>query len=118
MDDSYTTKVITNPVAQSLGRIAVVKRARARGYLSEEVRRSVPTYLVSSLDEVRGALLDAERDAAAVLGLDICELPQTDTELVASEARGPIGDRGIVYLLTPEQFCLFEPGVFGYVAKE
>jgi hypothetical protein len=109
-------------------RLALVVANSSASYAVAELRRMVETFVVETLSELRVALTahfikqhnpetghEADR-FGSFLAVDITRLPFEDTRLFASEF-GSVCQQGTVYVLTPQQFSLFEDGVFDFVVR-
>lgn len=109
-------------------RLALVVANSSASYAAAELRKMVETFVVESLPELRVALTAHfvkqhsaeeinERDRfGQFLAVDITRLPFEDTRLFAS-GFGSVCEQGTVYVLTPQQFSVFEDGVFDFVVR-
>jgi len=114
-----------------LGRLALVVEDSGMSMAAARLRQLVPTVCVSSLGEIVEALAAHElgslppadegqdrdaRSAGLLIGLDISTIPHDQVELFAGNLLYSRAS-GTVYVMTPAQFGLFDPGLFDYVVR-
>ena len=116
--EGYTEKILRHAEHSGSGRIAVIAGRGSRSYVVEEVRNTVPTYLVNSLKELRQAFMDVAKTRQKLIALDLRELPIDETELFAGQLALSTGNIGLVYIITKTQFAFFDGVEFGFVVKE
>lgn len=109
-------------------RLALVVTNSSASYAAAELRKMVETFVVETLPELRVALTahfvkqhkveesHARDRFESFLAVDIARLSLEDTRLFAS-GLGSVCEQGTVYVLTPQQFSLFEDGVFDFVVR-
>ena len=130
--DGHTEQMLMGLAASGpsdlIRRMALVVRNSQMSHAASALRAAVPTFVVGSLAELRAALslhqqrqseLDQERGgegSAETVALDLTQLSLEDTGLFAVHLR-PTSQLGVVYILTPEQFDLFEDGTFDFVVR-
>jgi hypothetical protein len=111
-----------------LKRLALVVRDSRASHAVAALRASVDTFAIASLSELRLALTEQHvyheesqtwgknLKESAVTALDLTRLPLEDTALFASGLK-TASHLGEVYVLTPDQFELFEEGTFDFVVR-
>jgi hypothetical protein len=109
-------------------RLALVVAHPRASHAVSMIRNTVPTFSIRTLAELRAALTSQFADDSAVLGqetsagglgalaLDISELPLPDVGLFAVNLKS-VPQLGVLYILTPNQFDLFEDGTFDFVVR-
>lgn len=107
--------------------LALVVANSRSSFTVSYVREQVPTYCVATLAELRAVSTqyfndtysaDSEQGPAAahMIAIDLTELPLQDTALFAANLRFAT-KLGILYILSPKQFDLFEEGTFDCVVR-
>lgn len=111
-----------------LKRLALVVRDSRASHAVAALRASVDTFAIATLAELRlaltGVYVDQEESQthgespkkSPVTAFDLTRLPLEDTALFASGFLNA-SYLGEVYVLTPEQFELFEEGTFNFVVR-
>ena len=109
-------------------RLALVVHDSQTSSTAAALRLAVPTFSVTTLSELRSALtqhykqqLMADDSEAPSLqrnsvGLDLTRLSVEEIELFAANLQRTT-NLGVVYVVTPKQFDIFEPGVFDFVVR-
>ena len=109
--DGYFLRVLDSSVAAHLSRMALVAERGRQSFVLQEVRNQVPTYIVSSIGEMRAAMNGQD----TLFALDMREMSIEDTALLAlclGESRQALA---AVYILSAEQFSLFDTDTFQFV---
>ncbi|MEY4699994.1 MAG: hypothetical protein RL326_181 [Pseudomonadota bacterium] len=111
-----------------LKRLALVVNDARGSHTVNMVRELLPTFVVQTLAELRGALTEcfnehsslmaseAHEETHGVVAIDMTTVPLVETALFASHLRSA-PQFGILYILTPKQFDLFEDGTFDFVVR-
>jgi hypothetical protein len=103
-------------VIEEFGRMAIVTH-NARGNAAvTHLLSKYDTYHVTTLSELRVALSLRENSVAAIVVVNISDMPDCELE-VFSSFLPPHGGFGNVYIMRPEQFAFFAPGTFGFVVR-
>ena len=100
-------------------RLALVVAHPRASHAVSMIRNTVPTFSIRTLAELRVALTGQFADdsvGAGTIALDISELPLPDVALFAMNLRSS-PQNGVLYILTPNQFDLFEEGTFDFVVR-
>lgn len=111
-----------------LERAALITRDSRVCFTVAALRGMVPTFAVESLAELRAALSvcfeerweaqqsEPKGSSTKLFALDITRIPLADTALLGQSLSGATA-LGAVYVVTPEQFELFEEGTFDFVIR-
>ncbi len=116
-DTEYAARILGGGVAGELGRMAIVAAAGKVGFVESELRRMVPTYVVESLRELRQAFAQSQAVEQQLVALDIRDLTLEDTETLGSCLAATPSHRGVVYLMSSDQFGYFAQVEFGFVFR-
>jgi len=112
---------------KNIRRIALVVENSRMSFTTAGLRELVPTFVVESLPELRQALtmhyqgVTAENDDRVhtypeLIALDITKFNDEDLNLFAGYLSTK-SELGVVYVLTPKQFDIFQPGTFDFVVR-
>lgn len=112
---NYLGAVLKSSAARGMSRIGVVVEAGVQSFALQIIRAAVPTYGVETLRELRIALM--EQEPGGVIALDIRGISRADTALLAPCLAESSDARGLVYVMTPRQFDLFEDVAFDFVYR-
>ena len=120
--------IAANGPTKRFRRLALVVANSSASYAAAELRNVVETFVVETLAELRVALTAhfvKQHDSVGsqergrfdrFIAVDMTRLPFEDTRLFAAGCGGT-SQLGLVYVLTPQQFELFEDGVFDFVVR-
>ena len=111
----YLGGVLRSEAATRMNRIGVVVERGMQTFTVQAIRTTVPTYAVETLRELRGALM--EQEPGKVIALDIRDIPLADVQVLAPCLGESREARGLVYILTAEQFKCFENVSFDFVYR-
>lgn len=123
--DKMLLEVAANGPTDHIKRIALITPDSRGSFAVAALRGELPTFVVESLSELRAALTTCFEQRAeeakdgsnlGMFALDITRLSLSDTALIG-ESLGSATALGNVYVLTPEQFELFEEGTFDFVVR-
>lgn len=121
-------QLVQNRSPEQRGRMVLVVSDSALSMTATRLRELVPTFGVSSMSELVGALDvhargqwastngGEEQDTHLLVGLDISRIPSEETVLLVDNL-ALAGVPGTVYVMTPEQFSLFNPSFFDFVVR-
>jgi hypothetical protein len=109
-------------------RLALVVNESRASHAVSMVRETLPTFAVETLAELRSALTEcfnehssviaseAHKQTHGVFAIDMTGISLVETALFASHLRSA-PQFGVLYVITPKQFDLFEDGTFDFVVR-
>ncbi len=116
IDDShYMQTLLKSSAVKKMSRLGVIAERGESSFALQMIRETVETYAVESLSELRVALM--QQEAQGVIAADIRWLSSADIALLAPCLAQSRQAKGIVYVMTAEQFCLFEAVNFDFVYR-
>jgi hypothetical protein len=113
--DGYVAAVLQSEAARSMSRMAVVLDRGATTFALQAIREQLPTFCVASLRELTAAFSAAGESPVCVF--DIREIPREDIAIFASCLAESFGSRGVVYVLTREQWDVMDGVHFDFVSR-
>jgi hypothetical protein len=115
VNNIYGAQVFGSEFAKDLCRMAVVAAKGVHTFALQAIREAVPTFCVASLSELRFAL--HQQEPGQVIALDIRDVSLEDVAILGPCLAEAQASRGLVYILSEEQFALFENVQFDFVQK-
>jgi hypothetical protein len=112
---NYLGAVLRSSAATRMNRLAVIAAQGTHSFILQTLRKTVPSYAVETLRELRAALM--EQEAGEVIALDIRGISHEDTALLAQCLAESSAAQGLVYVMSAAQFCLFEDVAFDFVCR-
>lgn len=112
-EDKHFISLVESGIGEEFGRMAIITNHMGDSFTLAALRDSVPTFIISSLEEFRASL----RDVNELIAVDLRRLPHEETETLAKSLRNARVEMGIVYVLSDAQFNLFEDVQFGFVLR-
>ena len=126
--DRQIRQLVGSASSKHSARLALVVANSRSSHSASMIRGELPTFCVATLSELRAALntkeCHSEQGASAVdeiggdrvIAIDLTDLALSDTACFARHLNSDSADC-VLFIVSPEQFNLFEEGSFDFVVR-